>query len=118
MNPLMVGVGVLNVGSLGKFKILATWTGEPLLAPLVVTTAVRLPPELGGVVKFILNWVAVALATEPTAPLLKVTELLAAVVSNPVPAMVIVLVLINRLVVLVVTVGIAVRVTSFPVPPI
>ena len=60
---------------------------------------------LGCVEKVTVNWVAVALVTVPTAPLLKVTVLLAAVVSNPVPAMVRVGALIARLVVLRVTVG-------------
>jgi len=43
----------------------------------------------------------------PTAPLLKVTVLLAAVVSNPVPAMVRVVALIARLFVFKVTIGAA-----------
>jgi hypothetical protein len=49
----------------------------------------------------------------PTAPLLKVTELLAAVVENPVPLMVrVVEALIARLVVLEVTVGAATMVAT------
>jgi hypothetical protein len=64
-----------------------------------------LPVALGRVEKVTVNWVAVALVTVPTAPLLKVTVLLAAVVSNPEPAMVRVGALIARLVVLRVTVG-------------
>ena len=60
---------------------------------------------LGFVEKVTVNWVAVALVTVPTALLLKVTVLLAAVVSNPVPAMVMVLALIARLLVFNVTIG-------------
>jgi hypothetical protein len=60
---------------------------------------------LGCVEKVTVNWVAVALVTVPTALLLKVTVLLAAVVENPVPAMVRVVALIARVLVLKVTVG-------------
>ena len=88
----------------------------PLLPPKVVTTAVMLPVLVGSVLKDMVNWVAVALVTVPTAPLLKVTVLLAAVVENPVPAMVKVEVavgaLIARLVVLNVTVGAATMVAT------
>jgi hypothetical protein len=80
----------------------------PLLPPKVVTTAVMLPVLVGSVEKVTVNWVAVALVTVPTAPLLKVTVLLAAVVENPVPAMVKVVAvgaLIARLLVFKVTVG-------------
>ena len=73
--------------TVGAATTVATWTAVPLLAPLVVTTAVRLPAVL-RVVKLIVNAVDVALETVPTAPLLKVTVLLAAVVANPVPAMI------------------------------
>jgi hypothetical protein len=52
------------------------------------------------------------------APSLKVTVLFPGVVSKPVPVMVRVVVVISRSAMLRVTVGIAVRVTSFvPVPP-
>ena len=74
------------------------------MPPKEVTTAVRLPRD-GAVAKVTVNWVAVALVTVPTAPLLKVTVLLAAVVSNPVPAMVRVVALMARLLVFKVTVG-------------
>ena len=79
-----------------------------LAPPKVVTTAVMLPVLVGSVLKDMVNWVAVALVTVPTAPLLKVTVLLAAVVENPVPEMVRVVevgALIARLLVLKVTVG-------------
>jgi hypothetical protein len=84
------------------------------LPPKEVTTAVKLPVLVGSVPKVIVNWVAVALSTVPTAPLLKVTVLLAAVVSNPEPAMVKVEVgaLIARLVVLNVTIGAATMVAT------
>jgi len=81
----------------------------PLVPPKVVTTAVMLPVLVGSVLKDMVNCVAVALVTMPTAPLLKVTVLLAAVVEKNVPAMVKVEVevgaLIARVVVLEVTVG-------------
>ena len=66
--------------------------------------AVRLPGALGSVVKVIVNWVAVALVTVPV-PLLRVTVLLAAMVLNPVPAMVRVVALLARLAVFNVTIG-------------
>ena len=67
---------------------------------------------LGCVLKVMVNWVAVALVTVPV-PLLKVTRLLPAVVSNPVPAMVSVVALIARLlVVLKVAVGDATMVAT------
>ena len=75
------------------------------MPPKRVTTAVMLPVLVGSVEKVTVNWVAVELVTVPTAPLLKVTVLLAAVVSNPVPAMVMVLALIARLLVFNVTIG-------------
>ncbi len=81
------------------------------MPPKEVTTAVRLPRD-GAVAKVTVNWVAVALETVPTAPLLKVTVLLAAVASNPVPAMVRVVALIARLLVLKVTVGAATMVAT------
>jgi len=78
----------------------------------VVTIAVRLPVVLGGVVKLTVNNVVVAEVTLPKAPLLKVTVLLPAVVSKPVPAMVNVVALIARLFVFEVTVGAEVAVPS------
>ena len=66
--------------------------------------AVRLPEALGSVVKVIVNRFAVALVTVPV-PLLRVTVLLAAMVLNPVPAMVRVAALLARLAVFNVTVG-------------
>jgi hypothetical protein len=88
--------------------MLATWTALPLLIAFVVTTAVRLPRD-GAVLKVTVNWVAVALVTMPV-PLLKVTMLLAAVVSNPVPAMVRVVAVTGTLPVFTVTEGATVAV--------
>ena len=87
----------------------------PLLIAFVVTTAVRLPSD-GWVLKVTINWVAVALVTVPV-PLLKVTRLLPAMVSNPVPAMVRVMALIARLLVFEVTVG-ATDATTVAVCPV
>jgi len=80
--------------------------------PKVVTTAVMLPVLVGSVEKVTVNWVAVELVTVPTAPLGKVTVLLAGVVENPVPAMVRVVALIARLLELNVTVGAATMVAT------
>lgn len=63
----------------------AICTAAPLAALLVVTMAVRLPAEVGFVPKVTVMAVAVAVVTVPTAPLLNVTVLLAAVVSKPIP---------------------------------
>lgn len=72
--------------------IVATWTADPLLMPFVVTMAVNGPAVAGKVVKVIERLVAVAVLTVPTAPLLNVTVLFAAVVSKPIPLIVRVLV--------------------------
>lgn len=72
-----------------------------------MTTAVRLPADVGLVENVTVNEVAVAAETVPTAPLLKVTVLLAAVVLKPVPAIVIVAELAARFDVAFVTVGVS-----------
>ena len=119
--PLMVSV-VAPSARLAVFKVMvgltvATWTAVPLLAPLVVTTAVRLPAVLRGV-KVTVNEVDVALEIVPTAPLLNETVLLPAVVSNPVPLMVSVVAPSARLAVLKVMVGAKVNnVLAVLVPP-
>ena len=77
--------------------------------------AVRLPGALGSVVKVIVNWVAVALVTVPV-PLLRVTVLLAAMVLNPVPAMVRVVALLAKLAVFNVTIGATIVTRYAPVP--
>ena len=59
-----------------------------------------------------------ALVTVPTALLLKVTVLLAAVVSKPVPAMVRVVTLMARVLVLDVTVGAATMLATFTALPL
>jgi hypothetical protein len=66
----------------------ATSMAAPLLTLFVVTTAVKLPAASGRVEKVIVSVVAVASVTVPTAPLLKTTVLLAAVVSKPKPLIV------------------------------
>lgn len=60
--------------------MVATCTAEPLLMLFVVTTAVNVPAVAGKVVNVTDSVVAVAESTVPTAPLLNVTVLLAAVV--------------------------------------
>ena len=83
----------------------ATCTDAPLLTEFVVTTAVMLPTLVGVVDKETVNAVAVAEVTVPTAPLLNVTVLLAAVVSNPKPLIVTVDSVNARLLLLLVTTG-------------
>ena len=82
----------------------ATCSAVPLATVFVLTTAVKVPAA-GIVEKEIVKAVAVADVTVPTAPLLNVTVLLAAVVSKPVPLIVIVAALAARFAVAVVTVG-------------
>lgn len=79
--------------------------GEPLDAPLVVTTPVRLPSLLGLVVRFTVSEFAVAAVTTPTAPLLNATVLFDAVVLKPKPLIVTVDALAPILVELTVTIG-------------
>ena len=83
----------------------ATRIAVPLGTPLVVTTAVKLPALVGRVENATVSEVAVADVTVPTAPLLNTTVLSEAVVSKPVPAMVIVVAFASKFVVLRVTVG-------------
>ena len=73
---------------------------------MVVTIAVRLPALVGFVVSVTVSDVAVADAIVPTAPLLNVTELFAAVGSKPNPLIVRVFALASRLAVLPVTTGV------------
>ncbi len=108
-NPLMTSV----VASAARLAVLtvttgltvATCTGAPLLAPLVVTTTVKLSADAGLVVNVTVNSVAVAAVTVPTAPSLNTTVLLAAVVSKPTPLMVMVDASANRSALLLVTTG-------------
>ena len=90
--PLMVSVVAL-AARLAVLLVttgvtVATCTAVPLLTPSVVTTAVRLPAVGGLVENVTVSEVAVAAVTVPTAPSLKMTVLLAAVVSKPKPLMV------------------------------
>lgn len=71
-------------------RTLETCTAVPLLTLLVVTTAVKLPTDVGLVLNVTVRAVAVAVLTVPTAPLLNTTVLLAAVVSKPNPLITIV----------------------------
>ena len=80
----------------------------PLLIPVVVTTAVRLPPASGWVVKFTVSAVADAEVTTPSAPLLKVTVFREAVELNPLPLMVTDVASAARSAVLTVTTGVTV----------
>ena len=102
--------------TVGAATMFATCTAMPLVPPKDVTTAVRLPSD-GAVLKVTINRVAVALVTVPV-PLLKLTVLLAAVASNPVPAMVRVVALIARLFVFKVTVGVATMLATCTVVPL
>ena len=107
--PLMIRVVALAV----RLAVLlvttgatvATWTAVPLLTPLVVTTAVRLPTAVGSTVSATVSEVADAAVTVPTAPSLKTTVLLPAVELKPKPLMVSVVALTARLAVLLVTAG-------------
>ena len=118
-NPLMVMVVAVNA----RFAVLrvtagmtlATWTLAPLLTPFVVTTAVRLPAFVGFVERVTVSEVAVAEETVPTAPLLKVTVLFPAVVSNPIPLIVIVEALASKFVRLLVTTALTAATWADPV---
>ena len=89
--PLMVTVAALAA----RFATLlvktgltvATCTGDPLLTPAITTEANRLP-ALGLVEIDTVSIVAVAEVTVPTAPPLKITVLLDAVVLKPKPLIV------------------------------
>lgn len=90
--PLITNVAALTA-MFAAFAVttgitVATSTAAPLLILFVVTTAVRLPAVSGRVEKVTVSDVAVASVTVPTAPLLKTTVLLAAVVSKPKPLIV------------------------------
>lgn len=78
---------------------------DALLKPPVVTTTFRGPPMLGKAANVTLSDVEVAAVIIPTAPWLKVMELLVIVESKPNPAIVKVLVPGARSVVLDVTLG-------------
>ena len=84
----------------------ATCTPEPLPRLFVVMTAVKLPIVSGDVSNPTVIDVAVDEITVPTAPLLNTTELLAAVVSKPRPAITTVAAFAARLAVLLVTTGV------------
>ena len=75
---------------------------------MVVTTAVKLPAELGPVLSVTVIEVALAAVTDPTALLLKTTVLLPAVESNPKPLLITVVALAAKLTVRLVMTGITV----------
>ena len=109
--PVIIKVVALiaRLGGLTGFTVGAitvpTCTGEPLLPPLVVTTAVRVPLLLGGVIKETINCVKVAELTIPTAPRLSATVLFAAIGIKLVPLMVSVVAVVVKLAELGVMVG-------------
>ncbi len=108
-NPLMTTVpelaGRFAVASVTTGVTVATFTGAPLSTPFVVTTAFRSSEVVGLVESVTVRDVAVAAVTAPIAPLSKVTELFAAVLSNPKPSMVIVVASAAKSFVLIVTTG-------------
>lgn len=110
--PVMVTVVALDarfvVTRVTVGLMVDTCTAEPLLAELVVTTAVKLPSATGLVLNVTVSEVAEAVVTVPTALLLKTTVLFAAVALNPKPLMTTVFAVIDAAVVLLVTTGITV----------
>lgn len=108
--PLIVSVFMLavmefEVSTLTTGTIFAISTAEPLESEFDSTTAVSDPAAVGFVVKVTVSDVADADVTVPSAPLLKVTVLLAAIESNPNPLMVTDVALAATVVELVVTTG-------------
>lgn len=79
--------------------------GAPLFTEFVVTTAVNAAALVGGVVRVTVNAFVVAAVMVPTAPRLKVTALLAMVVSKPLPLMMSSVVDAPRSAALIVTIG-------------
>ncbi len=75
---------------------------------MVVTTAVRLPADVGRVENVTVRACCVAAVTVPMAPLLKTTTLREATGSNANPLIVTVLLLAARFTVLLVTIGMTV----------
>ncbi len=97
------------VSALTTGTTLATCTPEPLLMPLDVTVADKLTAAGRREVSETVSDVALAVVTVPTAPLSKVTVLLAAIASKPKPAMTILLAVAARSAVLSVTAGLTKR---------
>ena len=115
-NPLIVTVSALIpcevVFAVTTGFTVATWTAEPLVCEFVVTIAVRLPTAFGAVDRATVNEVAVAAVTAPTAPLLNVTVLLAAVGLKPKPLIVTVVPLMAKLPTALVTTGATVAICT------
>lgn len=108
--PLMVRVFVLAVilfavSVVTTGTMFAISTGAPLESEFDSTTAVSDPASVGFVVNVTVSDVADAEVTVPSAPLFRVTMLLAATESNPSPLMVTVVALAATVVVLLVTTG-------------
>lgn len=99
---------IFDVFVVGTGVTIATCNAGPLLKLLVVTTAIKLPAEVGLVPKVTVNAVAVAAVTVPTAPLSNTTKLFPTVVLKPKPLMVSVEALAERFPELLVTTGITV----------
>jgi hypothetical protein len=78
-----VDVLLVTVGTETAVTICATCTADPLVRVLVVTTAVKLPTDVGLTENVIDSELAVAADTVPTAPLLKVTVLFDATGLKP-----------------------------------
>lgn len=110
--PLIVMVAEVNarlaVLDVTTGITLATCKAFPLLTPLVVTTAMRLPTDVAFVENVTVNDVAVAAVTLPTAPKLSATVLLPGIGSNPKPPIVNVVALAARFEVLLVKAGLTV----------
>ena len=79
----LMASGLLLIATVGI--TLATPTAVPLDIELLVTTAVRLPTEVGAPSKVTVSDVAVAVVTVPVAPLFNTILLFAGVGSNPKP---------------------------------
>lgn len=97
--PMLVAFGV-TIGAM-----VATRIGLPLETLLTVTMALRRPAD-GRLVSRTVREVVLAAITVPTAPLLSVTVLFAAVASKPAPAIAIVVGFSASTVLLNVTVGV------------
>lgn len=97
---MLFAVSVVTTGTM-----FAISTAAPLDSEFETTTAVSDPASVGFVVNVTVSDVADAEVTVPSAPLFRVTMLLAATESNPSPLMVAVVAFAATVVVLLVTTG-------------
>jgi hypothetical protein len=97
---MLFAVSVVTTGTM-----FAISTAAPLDSEFDTTTAVSDPASVGFVVNVTVSDVADAEVTVPSAPLFRVTMLLAATESNPSPLMVTVVAFAATVVVLLVTTG-------------